>query len=359
MSRHGPRLLVVAAAIVASLGAVAAPAAAGSDFTTSMDMGDRCVQVNNPPSGGNLTLIQRRGTTTLATVTKPATSGVKACLTLLKAGDKVIIKQGGATIRTVTVPGLTLKMDRAGETISISAPAGGAFDMLWLTDFIAGTFSQAGAWPVAAVTDPQNASRVVYTQDTSLLAHPMTGGDEARTIWVDGAGNVFRLRAALPSVVMMNTIWKLSGRAKNGSTPTITVRDGSVVKGSLGATASRINGRWNGTVTKNGRAVPIEPGWTIFHPEVSGAMLKALSDIPLVDITGEGTLSQPCFPNGRWVVSVNGAWRNDGDTPADGQVTLSTITNGQGDLQPGDMIDFRCENLKGGGQQFLIGLSQD
>jgi hypothetical protein len=167
------------------------------------------------------------------------------------------------------------------------------------------------------------------------------------------------VRTSLPSVVMMNTIWKLTGRARNGSTPSITVKRGATTMASVVANASPSTGKWAGTVRKNGRIVPIEPGWKIFHPEVAGAMLTALSDIPLLDTNGEGTLSQPCFPNGRWVLQLNGAVRITGTTPASGQVEIASVTDGQGDLQPGDTIDFRCENRKGGGEQFITGLSDD
>ena len=361
MPLRAPRLLALAAAIAGStLVGVAGPAAAGDGaFRVEMEMGASCVRVFSPPPGGTLTFIQKRGTKTVATDTTPAISRERACLDPLKVGDRIVLKQGGSTIRTVTIPRVTIAMDGTANTVTVAAPKGGSFAAyLEVTDVIAGVFIESGLWGITAEPDPGDPSRVRFTQDVGGV-YDITGGDEAFTTWIDAAGNRFAVRASLPSVVMMNTIWKLTGRARNGTRPTITVKRGATTTASLIANASPTTGKWAGTVRKNGRMVPIEPGWKIFHPEVSGAMLTALSDIPLVDINGEGTLSQPCFPNGRWVLLLNGKVRSHGTTPADGQVEVASVTDGQGDLQPGDMIDFRCENRRGGGEQFLTGLSND
>lgn len=360
MSLRAPRQLALLAALLgSSLVATAAPAAASVAFTVGMEVGASCVRVFDPPPGGTLSFIQKRGTKTLATDTTPALDGEKACLSTLKIGDRIIIRQGGTTIRRVTIPRVTIAMDGTSNTVAVSAPAGGSFaGYLEVKDVIAGTFVESGLWGITAEPDPGDPSRVRFTQDVGGV-YDITGGDEASTSWRDAQGNSFGVTASLPSVVMMGTIWKLTGRARNGTTPTITVKRGTTIEASLVANASPSNGRWAGTVRKNGRIVPIEPGWKIFHPHVSGAMLTALSDIPLVDINGEGTLSQPCFPSGRWVLLLNGKVRSFGTTPADGQVEVASVTDGQGDLQPGDMIDFRCENRRGGGEQFLTGLTND
>ena len=77
----------------------------------------------------------------------------------------------------------------------------------------------------------------------------------------------------------------------------------------------------------------------------SGARLRLLS-IPVLN----GSLTTTCVPRGQVVVDTNDQHRATFTVPASGIVTLLNLTEGEGDLQPGDTILVGCQNRNGGAQ---------
>lgn len=334
----------------------ASPGQAGlgsGTFRLTAKLYGRCVSVEYPPAGGALTVLQKRNGAVIATAKVAATNGAKACLKPLKPNDRIVLKQGGSTIRTSVIPRLTLTLDLAGDVIAGSVPASAPNYIINAQNQLAGIF--AGSVEYGG-TGTVSGGRATFSDDvTGSNLEDLGAGDPVRLTWFDTNEDVFQLTTAAPYALTTESSAKVRGTAARGSTVTITLRRGGAVASSFSRTLPGESVDYAGVFRAAGTQVRVEPGDRIFHSQRSAAKLTVLQDTPFGDPQSNGSVSMTCFPNGPWVLFHNGTFRAGGIAGPDGAVSVTDISNGGGDLTSADVLDLGCETKAGfGGERWTI-----
>jgi len=197
MHRGPGRALGAGVAIALILGALAAtPVAAAAPVTFQLDLGDDCVRVNGA-SGTNATVRELSPTNDVmgaVDITLNGSGTGSACfLASFQPGLKVQATASGTT-RTLTIPALSARIDRAADVVKGVAPKSST---LVLTVYHWTSFSALTQHDL--VVHATSTGR--YSRDTtSTIA--ITGGDKVWVAWQSASGDRVRAVEQAPQLAV-------------------------------------------------------------------------------------------------------------------------------------------------------------
>lgn len=286
---------VLAAALLPALlpaGASAAPAAAPIP-TLSSSIGACWVDVSAAPPSTEVTLTLRSAAGTLKgkqTVSTDVAGEGDVCFAKdVVGGDTVVLKKGSTTLRTLTVPRLSIRPDRDTDRITGTGPANGSVHVGYADCGVPGySCSLVGSDTRTVDGKGRWSWNLAGTMD-------ITGTDRFDLVWTNTKGDEVSIYIFAPRIEATVGSSTVVGDAWPGTAVTVKlVRGGSVIaKGTVKAdAASEYSARLR---RPNGVLVKVAQGDTIKADVASDAAVKATITEAIVGDGIEGT----CFPTTR------------------------------------------------------------
>lgn len=347
------RLAVVALGLVAALvpsavGATRptthpAPGAIGLPVRVSVELYDPCFGIGNATGTDPIVVIHRRDGRRVGTATVAVADFMRPCTGTLRPKDTLELRQSGARLRKLTIPGLTLRVDLAAHRLVGSVPTSGGTASVSVSHRIAGLNVDEVGDPVTPAGD---GSFTWAPSDRSRL----WAGDNARLAWTTSVFDAFSLLASTPSVTVSTWTANVTVTGVRGSRVAITARNGSTPRATYARQLPPYETLTYGVLRRNGTPTPPRKGDTIAHGGIDGVALTVLSNAMTVNPSGNGSLATTCFPNGQVVVDSADKVRIAAPVPASGVVKIVDLTGGTFTLQTGDLVYVGCQNRKGGAQ---------
>jgi hypothetical protein len=269
-----------------ALGVVVPLPALAATPHTSVTIGDCYSFTEGLPANKQIrfTLLRANGTQKAARTVNSGSGSVEIdCLATFAIGDKLVIRRvSGPVLRTITVPKVTITLNRATNKAAGKAPAGRSARLLT---------GLCDAWePLDVVacsngehqrnfTIPANGS---WSKSGAAAGFDPRGGDGASLFLFTSQGDRFTAndRANLVQVTLGSAV--VQGIGTPGSTVTVSIKDGATVRGSGSANANKISGFFSLTVKKNGFSS---------IPEVGDEVLVSVSGNVTTSFTVPATLA--------------------------------------------------------------------
>lgn len=293
------------------------------------------------------TLLRPNGTQKAARTVNSGGGSVEIdCLGRFAIGDKLVIRRvNGPVLRTITVPRVTITLNRATNKASGKAPAGRSATLLSgdcePSDPLNDAFCGSGEHQ-KSFTIPANGS---WSKSAAAPGFDPVGGDAASLFLFSPQGDRFTVSDRANVVEVQLGSARVRGIGKPGATVTVTFKDGSTVQGTGTAKANGVTGFFSLTVRKNGNAVLPEVDDEVIT-SVAGDASFVLTDGLEVDVSqaADDRITGTCFSNGRFEVSMledGGLFRTKGFADANGLLDVETFT-GSSPITPGLTVQLRC-----------------
>jgi hypothetical protein len=251
-------------------------------------------------------------------------------------GDRIRMINGTSEDRTISVPDLTLAVDRVTNVVRGLGPAHKSVAIKYTQCYPATCLG-----PVIRHATVDGHGR--YRKDLTAASIDIDGSDLMEVDYDNSAGDTFLRTTQVPYLQVSKPNQVFAACAPQGAT---TIR---LLTSTGHLRASRTVGAGDdctGVPTsfrKNGHAVNIHTGDRITSTLASDSRIIW----PAISVTGSGsTLSGRCFPSANYVVfidqgSSNTSW--EGTTDSDGQFTGFPIWT----FTIGDRLDLICETHQG------------
>lgn len=342
-----PSVLVALALALAVPGGHALAAPAAPTVQVEATLGRPCELSGDTDPGLKLTVIHRAASGVQKAVYKvqadesgewSATCTSKG----IRSGDRFVIKTRpeGVKVRTVTVPGMSLNVNRATDTISgISgggAGAGGGSVNVSSCD----SWNCPSGFGVSA--DPDADGRFVQ-----VMPSPVDGRDRILLGFVNSQDDEFVLEQIAPTLNIRRGGAGVSGNArKPGAKVTVTVTRGALVGRFTGRAGP--DGSFEGRILRNGQAFKVAAG-----DEVTSSIATDLDFIVPAGALGisGNTLTGTCYANELVVVASVAPDRSSSETTfvtATGDGTFSAPLT----MPSGNIVTVICD--PGEGDSVLI-----
>ncbi len=345
MRIRSPRFASVVAVAFAATGVLApATALAAVPLQLQVDVGSTCVY-GLKPSGGPITVkLLRADGSTRATRTDGTTgnewlvcfaSPVLIGNRLRMTTDTDPAPGTGVQTRTVTIPDLTIAVDRTTDKVKGHAPAGKPIQVRYSDSYPGGS----GGWEIRTGT-ANSAGR--WSKDLSSSAD-VDGSDVLAVTYQNSQGDQFWARTIAPYMEIKAPNKIFIGCQPRGTTTVKLRKSDGTVRAARSLTASTACGGKNGTFRRNGSAVNINTGNRITSDLASDAWLVW----PMMSVAGSGsTVSGRCFANARFQVYVTNGSDSEswsGTTDVDGR--FSDV--GAWTFLSGHTLELICETSRG------------
>ena len=253
------------------------------------------------------------------------------------AGNKLQMINGTTQDRTITVPDLTLVVDRVTSVVSGHAPAARTIDIHYAECYP----DRCDKTPPLSTTANSHGR---YRRDLSSSSIDIDGSDLLAVTYQNGPGDRFTRNATAPYFEIAKPNRISVACLPRGTTTVRLLDSGGTLRAIRSFTATRACSGSNGSFRRNGHAVNVHTGDRIISDLATDARLVW----PTMSVTGTGTqLFGRCIANVRWVVLVS---RNatsasySGTTDSTGYLTLITPA---WTYQGGDTLDLVCETPRG------------
>lgn len=334
---------LMAAGPAGSVAAAPVPGAVGPPMSVSIELFDPCFGLTNATGTDPIVVIHRRDGVRVGRASVPISDFMRPCTGTLRPKDAIELRQSGARLRLLTIPSLRLRVDLAGHRVTGRVPFGSGSATVRVDHRIAGLEVHEEGGTVSPAVD----GTFAWAPSTPANLWP---GDIARLTWTSAEFDTFRLLASTPSVTVSTWTARITATAARASRVAIADRVGQRLRASYARQLPPYEVLTYGQLKRNGAPVRPVKGDTITHGGIEGVALTVLPNAITVDPSDDGSLTTTCFPRGQVVVDTNDQHRAAFNVPASGIVNALNLTQGEGDLQPGDTILVGCQNRKGGAQ---------
>ena len=338
--------------LVGSVPVAAAPPGPATTPTIQVLIHGTCVDGQNYQAGGTVKVVQKRGSSTIATSSFGASvSSWSTCLKTILAGDRLVVKETVASSvvsnRTVTVPALAVSLDATNDTESGHAPNPGSLVNPGVDQMVAGLQAYSAAKGV--LTDGSGNFNVSWTGFVTIRA-----GDVAVLFWNDPAGDTFRVTSASPSlgVEVGKSAVAVTGPYGHSTTARLRTAAG-VLRATATGAVSGTHSELHATFKSGGSPVKVKAGDRVTSSQIPGTYKVRASDV-VVHKAGNGSLTATCAPGSDYIIFINGVWSVGGLAGVGGAISNSNVTNGHGPLTAGSSLQLACRLPSGFGQVFTV-----
>lgn len=349
-TRSMRRLPVIGSLVAIAFAVTALPAAAADPYHRVL-VGRSCVEGHRYVSGGDITVVQKRGGSTIATGSVPsAPSDWSSCLKPIRAGDKLRITQrvsdSVVSDRTLTVPTLLVTLDAATDVQSGHVPE-------------PGTLVNYGIIPTVAGYDTYEIGRGATADPNGNVTDDWTGvvdiraGDVATFSWFTAGDDGFSITAATPSVGVQLGNAIVTGTGPSGPVTTTIKTATGTLRGTAKSTVSGYGSTFEGRFKSRGKAVKVKVGDRVRSTGIPGSYKVRASDLK-VKKAGNGSLTATCAPGSDYAIFVNGSWTASGMSAAGGVISNDNVNRGGGPLFVGSEVKLACRLRSGFGQVFAV-----
>jgi hypothetical protein len=329
---------VATIALIATLLTPAIPADAAPAFSWHSLLRGSCGG-GIAPAAANLTVILRsakgKELDRTSTIANADTGAYGVCFMRgeIAPGRTLTIKSGPAS-RTITVPRVTLRVDRVTDVISGQAPAGMDIAIGYRDIATDGEFPYPG---LPRKADAQGRFRLDYTSRADIR-----GGDTVNVVATTAGDDTFTLELAVAGMILRPR-GGASADVTGAADATVTLRL-RTAGGTLLASASRflragVTGRL--TLRKNGSAVAPAAGQVVTGTFATDARMR----IPSLTITADSgieAVSGTCFAN-QELLARNVTQGSSSYGTADGSGTFLVLL----EQDPGDQVAVDCHDRHG------------
>lgn len=253
------------------------------------------------------------------------------------AGNKLQIINGTDQDRTITVPDLTIVVDRVGSVVSGHAPA---------HKHVLISYRECSPWQCAELWVPLPATANVhgrYRRDLSSSDIDIDGMDAFTIDYLNGRGDLFSRLTFAPAISVVKPDQVSVYCAPQGSTSLRLLSPTGTVRATRSFHQARFCDGFTGSFRKDGHVVHIHTGDRITSDLATDARLTW----PVVTVNGIGTtVSGRCGAHRRFGVLIADASDHTlyfGVTDSDGFFSSTTLWT----FSPGDTLDLICETPAG------------
>lgn len=252
-------------------------------------------------------------------------------------GNKLQMINGTSEDRTITVPDLTLSVDRVTSVVRGHGPAHKGIAIKYTQCYPAGCL---GTVIRHATVDGHGR----YRKDLTVASIDIDGSDQVEVDYDNATGDTFRRSTQVPYIEIRKPNHMFVVCGPRGTTTVRLLTAAGKLRASRSFHAAYDCNGVTGSFRKNGQSVNVHTGDRITSTLATDSRITW----PAMSVTGSGsTLTGRCFPRSRYVVyiyqgSSSTSW--DGTTDGDGRFTgfPSSWTFG-----PGDTLDLICETHAG------------
>jgi hypothetical protein len=251
----------------------------------------------------------------------------------VESGDRLSRTISGVT-KKLTVPTLTVKVDRITDVVSGRAPAGSALHIE--------IFGRLGN----AFHDLTVGGSGTYSQDFTV-DQPIFGSDDITVEWQNAAGSRIDVETQAPHVVVYRGESQFQVVTSAGKAVTVQLLDGATVVGTGTATGPTFSGDF---LDAHREPVVVKAGDTVKAPLVASDADFVVPAVTLAVNTATDVLSGTCLPDGQYLMHVN---RRNNDVSdefggiADGAGHVSVGFTGFIDIKSGDKARLECHTPAG------------
>jgi len=341
--RSLPGTLVLVAGIVAAGVLAPMPALAKVALHMTLNMGSSCLGGDKPTSDPIKVKLLRSDGSALETTHDDTTSliGWGICFQhhIPVAGEKLQMINGTTQDRTITIPDLTLVVDRVSSIAGGHGPAGKSIELTYTDCYPSGCDSPAPPF-VLTVN-----SRGHYHKNLSASAFDIDGWDELQTDYVNSFQDRFTRATYAPYVEITKPNQIFVSCVPPGTTTVRLLTSTGTLRASRSFHATADCSGFFGSFRKNGHAVNVHVGDRI----TSSLATDARFTWPTMSITGALTgdsLLGTCLAHSRYVVFIT---RGGSGTTWSGTTDSHGILSGTPSwtFQTGDHLDLVCETHQG------------
>lgn len=361
IDRRRARAMVAAAMTVAvlALGGVAPSAVSAAVPHTSLTIGGCSSFTDGLPVNKQIrfTLLRPNGTQKAAKTVNSGDGSIEIdCLATFAIGDKLVIRRvNGPVLRTITIPRVTISMNRTTGKASGKAPGGRSARLLTGPCKPSTPMGRQFCSSLPIQADFTIPSSGTWSKSGTGIGYTPVGGDQATLFVFTPQDDRFAANDRANVVEVRPGSAVVRGIGKPGATVTATLKDGSVVRGTGSATANKRTGAFVLTLRKNGNAVLPELGDEVIVNVASDASFVIGEDLALdLSDVANDHVQGTCFADGAFEVSMvdgDGTWSSEGVADANGAVDVPNFTSGSG-ITPGLTVQLRC--LTAAGDRVLL-----
>lgn len=334
---------VLAIGLLLPAGVAAAPAQIRFDL--ELGSPGACIGVHSPPNETFHIVWRGAGGELKAQISGLSEGSVAICpdddSTFVAPGDRIKARVGNYT-RNYVVPNLSLRVDRVGDVIHGTGPAGRTLIVQWSGGRFGDTVQSRG---------------VRVAQDgTWSWPRYVSGGTNASVSWTSPNDDSLWIYGSAAYLTVT-----LGKAAFNGAAPPLTEVDITVENGntSHGETTAGPNGVFSGSFRKpNGRVDAIAPGDHISAPDVAADMDWVVPDVQISADAATEMVTGQCggelaaislyrsghqFPRGFVLVSpgVNDEFEFDFSDPSASEYETGLESN-PANVRSGDRLNVEC-----------------
>jgi hypothetical protein len=336
--RSVPGTFLLAAGIVATSLLAPVPALAKIGLQFDLQLGGPCLAGYKPTADPIKVKLLRSDGHALETAHDNSTNvtwGV--CFDRVPvAGNKIQLINGSDQDRTVTVPRLTLEVDRVTSVIKGRGPAGKTLLVSYRECYPAGCDA-----PVEMSTPVNGNGR--YHRDLSASAIDIDGSDQINAQYQTIHGDRFTRITYAPYMEIIKPNKIFAGCLAQGSTTLRLRTSGGTLRATRTFHASTDCSGFFGSFKKNGHAVNVHTGDRISSDLATDASLVW----PAMSVNGSGTtVSGRCIASSRYVVffrNSSSSTSTSGTTDGTGHFSTTVLWS----FDPGDRLDLICETSRG------------
>jgi hypothetical protein len=295
------RVMSVALATAMSLSVVVgAPAAAAPPVTFGLSIGS-CTVSGEAPSNLAMRLVHQDSSGHSLghadVLVQPDGDWVIDCLPggPINSGHRLVAKNGATVLRTLIVPKLSIRLDRATDVLKVIGPPGEQLHFV-LDSCIPGYITCYGGL-VDLLLQPDGTGHYQTT-----LASDARGGDRVRLEW-NGPSDYFERLQFVPYLQVERGSSRVKGGAKPGTTVHLQLkRSDGTVRGTASDTADSDGGAWSTRFRRNGANVEVATGNRVKGDHASDGVLDIAATGVTIDPVAD-TVHGSCYPNGRFGVT--------------------------------------------------------
>lgn len=337
------RRLVVTLVMAGALAAGAAPVSATEPFTLHASLFDGCVTlVGAQNSLASVAQIAESGETLQVMTVGSGPNGIaNGCFTEpVAAGMRIWVNQNAVT-RTITIPSLTMKIDRVGDVVSGHAPAGTKVS-IQVTHWI--TLGSGASYAKTPIANSKGAWTADFTSKINFI-----GGDLVTSSMINAKGDTFALTAYAPRLVVQAGTSKLSGTLLPGGHTT------AVLKSSTGVTRataylSSVDAETDATglfMKAGGAAATVRTGDVVTAPFATDARVKVVPFTIVADAASDH-ISGSC-PAGRQmlVMAYHGSSSSGGYLQCSSTGNFALDLSATYDFASGDLVKVTTRQASG------------
>jgi hypothetical protein len=255
------------------------------------------------------------------------------------AGNKLQMINGTDLDRTVTVPDLTLDVDRVASRVSGHGPAGKVLEVTYL-DCYPSLLCVIHA--PAVVINVNSHGR--FHEDLTTSSIDIDGADEVNVLYQNTRGDRFIRTTTAPYFAVTKPDRVRVSCVPRGATTVRLMSSTGVQRATRTFHATKDCSSFSGSFRKDGHAVAIHAGDRVTSDLAADARLVW----PTMSVKGSGDLlSGRCLANSRIGVLLRRGGAPTpvaGTTDADGHFSVSTPS---WTFQPGDTLELICETSRG------------